>query len=76
MNSTSTTIDSNQIRKIKNIHLLIIWGEEDKLIPVTFAEQFKQLLSTAEIEIIKDAGHAPFVEKPAIVYQRLIDFLK
>ena len=76
MNSTSTSIDSNQIRKINNIRLLIIWGEEDKLIPVSFAEQFKQLLSTAEIEIIKDAGHAPFVEKPAIVYQRLIDFLK
>ena len=55
---------------------MIIWGEKDKLIPVSFVEQFKLLLSTAEIEIIKDAGHAPFVEKPAIVYQRLIDFLK
>jgi pimeloyl-ACP methyl ester carboxylesterase len=83
INSTSSRIDSNQIKKIENIRCLIIWGEKDKLIPVSFAEQFKQLLSAAKIEIIKakieiikDAGHAPFVEKPAIVYQSLIDFLK
>jgi pimeloyl-ACP methyl ester carboxylesterase len=75
INSTSTSIDTNQIRKIENIKCLIIWGEKDKLIPVSFAEQFKQHFSMAEIEIIKDAGHAPFVEKPAIVYQRLINFL-
>lgn len=76
MNSTSSRIDSNQIKKIENIRCLILWGEKDKLIPVSFAEQFKQLLSAAKIEIIKDAGHAPFVEKPAIVYQSLMDFLK
>ena len=76
VNSTSTSIDSNQIRKLENLRCLIIWGERDKLIPVSFAEQFNQLLSIAEIEVIKDAGHAPFVEKPAIVYQRILDFLK
>lgn len=76
INSTSTNIDSKKIKKIENLRCLIIWGEKDKLIPVSFVEQFKLLLSTAEIEIIKDAGHAPFVEKPAIVYQRLIDFLQ
>ncbi|WP_148686164.1 alpha/beta fold hydrolase [Candidatus Nitrosocosmicus hydrocola] len=74
-NSTSKSIDSNQIRKIENLCCLIFWGERDKLIPISFAEQFKRLLPTVEIEIIKDAGHAPFVEKPAIVYQRLLDFL-
>lgn len=76
VNSTSMSIDSKKIIKIENLRCLIIWGEKDKLIPVSFVEQFKLLLSTAEIEIIKDAGHAPFVEKPAIVYQRLIDFLQ
>jgi len=75
-NSTSNSIDSNQIRKMENLRCLILWGERDKLIPISFAEQFKKLFPTAEIEIIKDAGHAPFVEKPAIVYQKLLDFLK
>lgn len=74
--STSNSIDLKQIEKLKDLCCLILWGEKDKLIPASFAEQFKKLLPLAEIEIIKDAGHAPFVEKPAIVYQRLIDFLK
>jgi pimeloyl-ACP methyl ester carboxylesterase len=76
VNSTSKSIDLNQIRKLENFPCLIFWGEKDNLIPVSFAEQFKRLLPAIEIEIIKDAGHAPFVEKPAIVYQRLLDFLK
>jgi pimeloyl-ACP methyl ester carboxylesterase len=75
VNSTSTSIDLNQINKLKDLRCLILWGEKDNLIPVSFAEQFKTIMASAEIEIIKDAGHAPFVEKPAIVYQRLLDFL-
>ena len=74
-NSTSTTLDLNSIKEIKEIPCLIIWGEKDKLIPVTFAEKFKEILDNARILIIKDAGHSPFIEKPAIVYQVLLDFL-
>ena len=29
----------------------------------------------AKFEIIPDAGHAPFVEKTALFYQKLITFL-
>jgi len=74
-NSTSTTLDLNLIKKIKEIPCLIIWGEKDKLIPVTFAEKFKRVLDNARILIIRDAGHSPFIEKPAITYQLLVDFL-
>ena len=74
-NSTSTTLDLNTINVIKEIPCLIIWGEKDKLIPVTFAEKFKEIFDNARILIIKDAGHSPFIEKPAIVYQILLDFL-
>ena len=74
-NSTSTTLDLNTIKEIKEIPCLIIWGEKDKLIPVTFAEKFKEIFDNATILIIKDAGHSPFIEKPAIVYQALLDFL-
>ena len=74
-NSTSTTLDLNTINVIKEIPCLIVWGEKDKLIPVTFAEKFKEIFDNATIQIIKDAGHSPFIEKPAIVYQILLDFL-
>ncbi|VFJ13133.1 alpha/beta fold hydrolase [Candidatus Nitrosocosmicus franklandus] len=74
--STSNIIDVKQMHKLSDLRCLILWGEKDKLIPISYAEQFKKHLASAELEIIKDAGHAPFVEKPAIVYQILIDFLK
>jgi pimeloyl-ACP methyl ester carboxylesterase len=74
-NSTSTTLDLNTINTIKEIPCLIIWGEKDRLIPVIFAEKFREILENATILIIKDAGHSPFIEKPAIVYQILLDFL-
>lgn len=74
-NSTSTTLDLNTINAIKEIPCLIIWGEKDRLIPVTFAEKFREILENATILIMKDAGHSPFIEKPAIVYQTLLDFL-
>ena len=74
-NSTSTTLDLNTINAIKEIPCLIIWGEKDRLIPVIFAEKFREILENATILIIKDVGHSPFIEKPAIVYQTLLDFL-
>jgi 2-hydroxy-6-oxonona-2,4-dienedioate hydrolase len=74
-NSTSTTLDLNMIKEIKEIPCLIVWGEKDKLIPVTFADKFKKILDNANILIIRDAGHSPFIEKPAIAYQLILDFL-
>lgn len=74
-NSTSTTLDPKLMKEIKEIPCLIIWGEKDKLIPVTFAEKFKKILDNARILIIRDAGHSPFIEKTAITYQLLVDFL-
>ena len=43
----STTLDLNMIKEIKEIPCLIIWGEKDKLIPVTFAEKFKEIFDNA-----------------------------
>ena len=74
-NSTSSTIEKTDIQKIKHIPCLLIWGEKDNLIPLEFLLEFERILSRAETLIIKDAGHSPFVEKPAIEYQKILDFL-
>lgn len=36
---------------------------------------FKQKLPKAKFELIADAGHAPFVEKTALFYEKLCGFL-
>ncbi len=42
----------------------IIWGAEDRILPVAFAHQFKKFLPHAELYVMEHAGHLPQVEKP------------
>ena len=74
-NSTTTSINTERLEKIKDLPCLIIWGEKDNLIPLDHINRFKQILKDAETIVIPDAGHSPFIEKPAIVYQKLLTFL-
>lgn len=74
-NSTSTSINPERLGKIKDIPCLIMWGEKDNLIPSNHIYKFKEILKDAEIVIIPDAGHSPFVEKTAIFYHKLYSFL-
>ena len=74
-NSTTTQIDPNGFKQIEDIPCLVIWGENDNLIPIEYYYKFKQKLPKANSAIIADAGHAPFVEKTALVYEKLRTFL-
>jgi pimeloyl-ACP methyl ester carboxylesterase len=46
---------------------LILWGEEDKLIPVQQSELWRKFVPSAEIKIYKGAGHLAHLEKPEAV---------
>jgi 2-hydroxy-6-oxonona-2,4-dienedioate hydrolase len=74
-NSTTTQIDLSRLKSIEDIPTLIIWGKNDTLIPIEHSEPFKQVLKNYKVEIIEDAGHAPFAEKPAIICEILHTFL-
>jgi pimeloyl-ACP methyl ester carboxylesterase len=47
-----------------DVPVQIIWGEQDRILPLAFLETFKKLLPRAEIAVIRNAGHLPHVEKP------------
>jgi 2-hydroxy-6-oxonona-2,4-dienedioate hydrolase len=74
-NSTTTQIETEGFKQIEDIPCLIIWGENDKLIPLEYYNMFIENLPKAKHETVADAGHAPFVEKPALVYEKLRTFL-
>jgi len=74
-NSTTTQIEQKGFKQIDDIPCLIIWGEKDNLIPIEYYFRFRQMLPKAKYETIADAGHAPFVEKTALVYEKLRTFL-
>lgn len=74
-NSTTTQIDLSRLKSIEDIPTLMIWGDKDNLIPIEHSEPFKQVFKNSRFEMIEDAGHAPFTEKPAVICELLHSFL-
>ena len=46
---------------------LIVWGGEDRLIPVQQTDPWRKLLPQADIKVFKGAGHLVHLEKPEAV---------
>ena len=74
-NSANTQIGLGRLKLIESIPTLILWGSEDKVIPPEHSRLFKENIANSHIEIIPDAGHAPFAEKPDQVCEILRNFL-
>ena len=74
-NSATTQIGLNRLSSINEIPTLILWGIHDKVIPLEHSEFFKDAIVGSRLEIIDDAGHAPFAEKPEQVTEILKNFL-
>ncbi|RZA24353.1 MAG: alpha/beta hydrolase, partial [Proteobacteria bacterium] len=43
----------------------IIWGDQDRLFPLTYGQRAHELVKGSEFTVMKDIGHAPQVEAPA-----------
>lgn len=43
---------------------LVIWGAEDRVVPVTCAQQYARSLANARVELIPEAGHFVEMEEP------------
>ncbi len=51
------------LKKI-NIPVLIIWGENDRITPLSDAKVMRNLIKNSKLEIIKEAKHSPFYTHP------------
>jgi pimeloyl-ACP methyl ester carboxylesterase len=51
------------LHRIK-VPVTIVWGEQDRILPVAFADEFRKLMPNARLEIIPHCGHLPHAEKP------------
>ena len=75
VNSATTQIGLDRLTKINPIPTLILWGIYDEVIPLEHSKFFKDSILNSKLEIIEDAGHAPFAEKPKQVYYLVKNFL-
>ena len=55
---------------------LIVWGEEDDIIPVSHAYEAHEAMPHSRLEIIPGAGHFVHVQEPQRFAEILIDFIK
>jgi 4,5:9,10-diseco-3-hydroxy-5,9,17-trioxoandrosta-1(10),2-diene-4-oate hydrolase len=56
--------------------VLILWGREDRWIPMAHARRFADLLPGARLAILDGCGHVPQEEKPAEVARRIAEFIR
>src|SRR3954447_2349265 len=54
---------------------LIVWGREDRLVPVRDADVFEELIPDARKVVFDDTGHVAMLERPDRFNRLLLDFL-
>jgi pimeloyl-ACP methyl ester carboxylesterase len=54
---------------------LIIWGREDRIVPVVCGEQYRRLLPNAALTVLERCGHLPPFEQPDAFARLVTDFL-
>ncbi len=55
--------------------LLLIWGRQDRLVPVQVAEQVRRLRPELPLELIEGSGHCPHDEHPDAFNALLLEWL-
>jgi len=54
---------------------LIVWGREDRIVPVECGEQYRRLLPNARLTVLERCGHLPPIEQPDAFARLVVDFL-
>ena len=55
---------------------LLVWGENDKLLPSAYATKWRERVPRLEVAILDACGHLPHVEKPDAAADTVLAFLK
>ena len=54
---------------------IIVWGEQDEMIPLKYAEEYRNI-PNSNLQVIPKCGHTPFTEQPEVFSKIAIDFLR
>ena len=54
---------------------LIVWGEDDAVLPVEDADEYERLLPDARKVLMRDTGHVAMLERPGTFNDLLMEFL-
>lgn len=65
----------NKMHLTTELPLMIIWGDQDRIIPVEHGHALDDLRPGCRLEVLPGVGHFPHVEKPNDVVDLLDDFM-
>ncbi|MDB6106685.1 MAG: hypothetical protein JWO52_6684 [Gammaproteobacteria bacterium] len=54
----------------------VVWGAHDPYISLDFAERQREVFPRAEVLILSDSGHWPFIDNPDAVAHTIVPFLR
>jgi len=55
---------------------LVVWGDDDRVVPKSAGERYTALLPEARFEIVRDAGHCVEMEQPAELVRLVNGFIE
>ena len=63
--------------RLPNIRIptMVIWGKNDTMIPVKYANDFVSSIKNCQLEIMENCGHTPHIEEPDRFSQIVLNFL-
>jgi pimeloyl-ACP methyl ester carboxylesterase len=67
---------SDRLYLAQEMPTLIVWGDRDKIIPVSHAHKTHEAMPNSRLEILEGVGHFPHVEDPVRFVEILVDFLR
>ncbi|KWX67120.1 alpha/beta fold hydrolase [Mycobacterium sp. NAZ190054] len=66
----------NRLHLTSDLPLLVIWGDQDHIIPVEHGYELEKLRPGCRLEVLPGVGHFPHVETPSQVVELLEDFIE
>jgi len=66
---------TNKLKKI-NVPTLIVWGEEDREVPLKIGREIHQLVHCSKLEILPKTGHNPQIDSPNLFFGKINEFIK
>ncbi len=65
----------NKLHLSSGLPILLIWGDQDRIIPVAHGYATHAALPGSRLEVLPGVGHFPHVESPTAVVEILDDFI-
>ena len=66
---------SRRLHRI-DVPTMVLWGRDDALVPVVYAEEFASRIPGSRVEVLDDCGHALQGDQPEQTFNLITEFLR